>query len=49
MRIPVWIARFAIGEAGVILMTEARGASNQKAKSRRVGAAMENLAGRIPT
>ena len=34
MRIPVWIARFAIGEAGVILMTEARGASNQKAKSR---------------
>lgn len=34
MHIPVWIARFAIGEAGVILMTETRGASNQKAKTR---------------
>ncbi|PYX43618.1 MAG: hypothetical protein DMG83_16780 [Acidobacteria bacterium] len=29
-----WIAKFAVGEGGVILMTEARGASNQKAKSR---------------
>src|SRR5438309_5197287 len=34
IRIPVWIARFAVAQAGVILMSEARGASNQKAKSR---------------
>jgi 2-alkyl-3-oxoalkanoate reductase len=33
MHVPVWIARFMVGEAGVIMMTEARGSSNQKAKS----------------
>lgn len=33
MHIPAWIAKFAIGEAGVIMMTEARGSSNQKAKN----------------
>jgi len=33
MHIPVWLARFAIGEAGVIMMNEARGSSNQKAKA----------------
>jgi nucleoside-diphosphate-sugar epimerase len=31
-RIPRWLARFAAGEAGVVLMTEIRGASNAKAK-----------------
>ncbi len=33
MHVPVWIARFMVGEAGIIMMTEARGSSNQKAKS----------------
>lgn len=32
MRLPAWIARLAIGEAGVMMMTEARGSSNEKAK-----------------
>jgi nucleoside-diphosphate-sugar epimerase len=31
-RMPVWLARFAIGEVGVSLMTRVRGASNAKAK-----------------
>jgi 2-alkyl-3-oxoalkanoate reductase len=31
-RVPRWLARLAAGEAGVVLMTEARGASNRKAK-----------------
>jgi nucleoside-diphosphate-sugar epimerase len=31
-RLPAWIGRFAVGEAGVSMMTEARGASNAKAK-----------------
>ncbi len=31
-RIPAWVARFAIGRHGVVMLTEARGASNQKAK-----------------
>jgi 2-alkyl-3-oxoalkanoate reductase len=31
-RIPRWLARFAAGEAAVVLMTEIRGASNAKAK-----------------
>jgi nucleoside-diphosphate-sugar epimerase len=30
--LPVWLARFAIGEHGVVLMTQVRGISNQKAK-----------------
>jgi 2-alkyl-3-oxoalkanoate reductase len=30
--IPAWLAKFAIGEAGVLFMTEMRGASNAKAK-----------------
>jgi nucleoside-diphosphate-sugar epimerase len=29
---PVWLARLLAGEAGVVLMTEIRGASNEKAK-----------------
>lgn len=33
LRLPAWLGRFAIGEHGVIMMTEIRGASNQKAKS----------------
>jgi nucleoside-diphosphate-sugar epimerase len=33
MHVPAWIARLAVGEAGVIMMTEARGSSNQKAKN----------------
>ena len=32
MRVPVWIARFAIGDAGVRMMTEGRGSSNEKAR-----------------
>ncbi len=31
-RIPTWVARLAVGEAGVWLMTQARGASNAKAR-----------------
>ena len=31
-RVPRWLARLAAGEAGVVLMTETRGASNAKAK-----------------
>jgi nucleoside-diphosphate-sugar epimerase len=31
-RVPVWLARALIGEAGVAMMTELRGASNAKAK-----------------
>jgi nucleoside-diphosphate-sugar epimerase len=33
MHVPSWIARFMVGEAGIIMMTEARGSSNQKAKA----------------
>jgi nucleoside-diphosphate-sugar epimerase len=33
MHIPRWLGRIAIGTHGVAMMTEARGASNQKAKS----------------
>jgi len=31
-RLPAWIGRFAIGEAGVLMMTQVRGSSNAKAK-----------------
>jgi nucleoside-diphosphate-sugar epimerase len=31
-RIPRWLARLAAGEAGIVIMTETRGASNAKAK-----------------
>ncbi len=31
-RMPAWIARLAIGDAGLVMMTEARGSSNEKAK-----------------
>ena len=31
-RIPTWIGRFAVGEAGVSIMTEIRGSSNARAK-----------------
>lgn len=31
-RLPVWVARLVMGEAGVVLMTRTRGASNLKAK-----------------
>jgi nucleoside-diphosphate-sugar epimerase len=31
-RVPAWVARLAIGEVGVSMMTEIRGASNAKAK-----------------
>jgi nucleoside-diphosphate-sugar epimerase len=31
-RIPMWLARLAAGESGVVLMTDTRGASNAKAK-----------------
>jgi 2-alkyl-3-oxoalkanoate reductase len=30
--VPVWLARLLVGEAGVVMMTEIRGASNAKAK-----------------
>ncbi len=32
LRLPVWIARLAVGDVGISLMTEIRGASNAKAK-----------------
>ena len=32
LRIPAWLGRLAVGELGVIMMTEVRGASNAKAK-----------------
>jgi nucleoside-diphosphate-sugar epimerase len=32
MRLPVWLARLAVGEPGISLMTRVRGASNLKAK-----------------
>jgi len=32
MRVPAWLARYLVGEHGVVLMTEIRGASNAKAK-----------------
>jgi nucleoside-diphosphate-sugar epimerase len=31
-RVPIWLARFAIGEGGVSMMTDIRGASNLKAR-----------------
>jgi nucleoside-diphosphate-sugar epimerase len=31
-RLPAWMGRFAIGEAGVLMMTQVRGSSNAKAK-----------------
>ena len=31
-RVPRWLGRIAAGEAGVVMMTEVRGASNEKAK-----------------
>jgi 2-alkyl-3-oxoalkanoate reductase len=31
-RVPTWLARFAIGEVGVSMMTQVRGSSNAKAK-----------------
>jgi hypothetical protein len=30
--VPVWLARFAVGEVGVEMMTRIRGSSNAKAK-----------------
>jgi 2-alkyl-3-oxoalkanoate reductase len=32
LRIPAWMGRLIIGEHGVVMMTDTRGASNQKAK-----------------
>jgi nucleoside-diphosphate-sugar epimerase len=32
IRVPAWIGRFAVGDAGVSMMTQARGSSNAKAK-----------------
>jgi nucleoside-diphosphate-sugar epimerase len=32
LRLPAWLGRLAIGEHGVMMMTETRGASNAKAK-----------------
>lgn len=31
-RVPAWLGRFAVGDHGIVLMNEVRGASNQKAK-----------------
>ena len=33
MRLPAWIARFAVGAVGIAMMTDVRGASNRKAKA----------------
>lgn len=32
LRLPAWLGRLAIGEHGVVMMTDVRGASNEKAK-----------------
>ena len=32
LRLPGWVARFAVGDAGVLMMTQIRGSSNAKAK-----------------
>jgi nucleoside-diphosphate-sugar epimerase len=32
MRVPRWLGRLLAGEAGVVMMTESRGASNAKAR-----------------
>ena len=32
-RLPVWLGRLLVGEAGVVMMTQARGSSNAKAKA----------------
>ena len=32
LRIPAWLGRLAIGEQGVVMMRDSRGASNRKAK-----------------
>jgi nucleoside-diphosphate-sugar epimerase len=32
LRVPRWVGRLAIGEGGAVMMTEVRGASNEKAK-----------------
>jgi len=31
-RVPVWLARFAVGDVGVSVMTRVRGSSNAKAR-----------------
>jgi len=31
-RVPAWVARLMVGDAGVTMMTESRGASNAKAR-----------------
>jgi nucleoside-diphosphate-sugar epimerase len=31
-RVPVWLARWLVGEQGIVMLTEARGASNARAK-----------------
>ena len=33
LRLPAWVARLVIGEHGIAMMTQSRGASNQKAKN----------------
>jgi 2-alkyl-3-oxoalkanoate reductase len=33
MRLPAWLARFAVGAVGIAMMTDVRGASNRKAKT----------------
>ncbi len=32
-RLPAWLARWLVGEAGILMMTQARGSSNTKAKA----------------
>jgi nucleoside-diphosphate-sugar epimerase len=48
LHIPAWIAKLAIGDAGVILMTEARGSSNQKARRALNWKPRWDMAGRVP-
>ena len=48
-RVPVWLARLAVGEVGISMMTQIRGSSNAKARARaRLGAGLEELARRLP-
>ena len=47
-RLPRWIGRLLVGDAGISMMTEVRGSSNAKAKRVWTAAEIRELAGRIP-
>jgi hypothetical protein len=43
-RLPRWLGQLVAGEAATVMMTEARGASNTKAKRARLAVALSELA-----